>query len=341
MESVVDTGDLPALKNLLGLKKKYDAPDPKDLPKSYKINSEKERLYLWAAQNFEQQIRHKYPWLKPLCLTCQNECGTEKLVMTFIKPSVLPYSHLFDLDQCSNFISDYLFYQSRPFKGMLWSPTHVLATQIGSSLDMSNVLASFLIGFGYQAFVVCGWVDKATSKMDRTKEHCDLLEAKDLSEQADEEKRENKYTPKKPPELKSKYLDFLKELQEKEAIRRATATGKIGTGKDEDESSKSRSKKKESSQETEYFHAWIYVDLSHIGSDEEGRSFFIEATTGMRKSLSDPSYRRINSVWNHENYWLSKTGQDASTTSGNYKFYQFTQNLNFWDFNLKSRTSNI
>ena len=30
MESVVDTGDLPALKNLLGLKKKYDAPDPKD-----------------------------------------------------------------------------------------------------------------------------------------------------------------------------------------------------------------------------------------------------------------------------------------------------------------------
>ena len=172
MESVVDTGDLPALKNLLGLKKKYDAPDPKDLPKSYKINSEKERLYLWAAQNFEQQIRHKYPWLKPLCLTCQNECGTEKLVMTFIKPSVLPYSHLFDLDQCSNFISDYLFYQSRPFKGMLWSPTHVLATQIGSSLDMSNVLASFLIGFGYQAFVVCGWVDKATSVMDRKLEKC-------------------------------------------------------------------------------------------------------------------------------------------------------------------------
>ena len=118
-------------------------------------------------------------------------------------------------------------------------------------------------------------------------------------------------------------------MQEKEALRRATASGKTGTGKDEDESSKSRSKKKDTSQETEYFHAWIYVDLSHIGSDGEGRSFFIEATTGMRKSLSDPSYRRINSVWNHENYWLSKTGQDASTTSGNYKFDQFTRNLNF------------
>lgn len=323
MESVVDTGDLPGLKNLLGLKKKYDAPDPRDLPQSYKNNSEKERLYLWAAKNFEQQIRHKYPWLKPLCLTCQNECGTEKLVMTFIKPSVLPYSHLFDLEQCSHFISDYLFYQSRPFKGMLWSPTHVLATQVGSSLDMSNALASFLIGFGFRAFVVCGWVDRPTSKMDRTKEYCGLLEAKDLSEQADEEKKENKYTPKKPPELTSKYLVFLKELQEKEEKKKAETgarfgreMSKEGESKEEDESSKSRSKKKDSAQDSEYFHAWIYVDLSHVSPDGDGRSFFIESTTGARKSLSDPSYRRINSVWNHENYWLSKTGQDASTTPG-------------------------
>ena len=316
MESVADTGDLHSLKNLLGLKKKYDAPDPKDLPNSYKTNTEKERLYLWAAKNFEQQIRHKFPWLKPLCLTCQNECGTEKLVSTFIKPSVLPYSHLFDLDQCSHFISDYLFYQSRPFKGMLWSPTHVLATQVGSSLDMSNVLASFLIGFGYRAFVVCGWVDRATSKMDRTKEHCDLLEAKDLSEQTDEETKENKYTPKKPPELTSKYLDFLKQLQEKEKLKRAAADTMKEDGKDEEGSSKqSRSSRKESKTDSEYFHAWIYVDLSHV-ADGEGHSFFVESTTGLRKSLSDPSYRRINSVWNHENYWLSKTGQDAATTTG-------------------------
>ena len=317
MESVVDTGDLPSLKNLLGLKKKYDAPEPNDLPKSYRFNSEKERLYLWAAKNFEQQIRYKYPWLKPLCLTCQNECGVEKLVMTFINPSVLPYSHLFDLDQCSHFISDYLFYQSRPFKGMLWSPTHVLATQVGSSLDMSNVLASFLIGFGFRAFVVCGWVDRATSKMDRTKEHCNLLEAKDLSEQAGEEKKENKYTPKKPPELRSKYLIFLKELQEKEKLKQqASIDIQKADGKDDDESSKSRSSRKISSTATEYFHAWIYVDMSHANPDGDGRSFFIEATTGVKKSISDPSYRRINSVWNHENYWLSKTGHDVSTTSG-------------------------
>ena len=316
MESLVDTGDLPSIKSLLGLKKKYDAPDPRYLPEGYKVNSEKERLYLWAAKNFEQQIRHKYPWLKPLCLTCQNECGTEKLVMTFIKPSVLPYSHLFDLDKCSHFISDYLFYQSRSFKGMLWSPSHVLATQVGNSLDISNCLASFLNGFGFRAFVVCGWVNRATSKMDRTKEHCNLLEAEDLSEHAGEEMKKNKYTPKKPPELRSKYLDFLRTLQEQERSRKLAAETKEADGKEEDSStSKSQSKRKESGgKDTEYFHAWIYIDVSHLSPDGDGPCFFVEATTGERKSLADPSYRRINSIWNHENYWLSKTGHDVSTT---------------------------
>ena len=114
------------------MKKKYDAPDAEDLPDVYKRNSDKERLYLWAAQNFREQIKHKYPTLDPLCLTCKNECDAEKLVMTFIKvaitnskqqdhkhilmylhfqPTVLPYSHLFDLKECSKFVSDYLFYQ--------------------------------------------------------------------------------------------------------------------------------------------------------------------------------------------------------------------------------------
>ena len=102
---------MPSLKNLMQLKKKYDAPDIGSLPKSYKNNSHKERLYLWSAENFMRQIQHKHPTLKPLCLTNKNECGTEKLTMTFIKPTILPYSHLFNLDECSKFISDFLYYQ--------------------------------------------------------------------------------------------------------------------------------------------------------------------------------------------------------------------------------------
>ena len=75
----------PSLKSLMQLKKKYDAPDVASLPDGYKQNSDKERLYLWSAGNFRRQIQHKHPTLKPLCLTSKNECGTEKLVMTFIR----------------------------------------------------------------------------------------------------------------------------------------------------------------------------------------------------------------------------------------------------------------
>ena len=83
-EPHLDT-ELPSLKTLLELKKKYDAPSPGKLAESYKSNSDKEKLYIWSARNFESQIRHKYPTLKPHCLVCKNECDVEKLMPTFIK----------------------------------------------------------------------------------------------------------------------------------------------------------------------------------------------------------------------------------------------------------------
>ena len=77
--------DLPSLKSLLQLKKKYDAPIAEELPVGYKQNTDKEKLYLWAAENYKRQIRQKFPHLTPLCLVCENECGVEKLAATFIK----------------------------------------------------------------------------------------------------------------------------------------------------------------------------------------------------------------------------------------------------------------
>ena len=75
-----------------------------------------------------------------------------------------------------------LSWQNRTFSGQLWSPTYVLATQIGNSLEISSVLVSFLLGFGFKAFVVCGWVDVTTSRMDRSKELCKLLEKDAVSQ---------------------------------------------------------------------------------------------------------------------------------------------------------------
>ena len=49
-----------------------------------------------------------------------------------IKPTVLPYAHLFDIDACAQFVSDYIFYTpSKPIAvPTLASPTYTLATQV-------------------------------------------------------------------------------------------------------------------------------------------------------------------------------------------------------------------
>ena len=48
---------MPSIKNIIRLKKKYDAPTLDELPDAYKENTDRERLYLWAANNFVQQIK--------------------------------------------------------------------------------------------------------------------------------------------------------------------------------------------------------------------------------------------------------------------------------------------
>ena len=73
------------IKSLLKLKKKYDPPDAKQLPESYRVNSEKEKLWLWCANNLVRQIKLDFPHLRPLCLAPDNECGVKKLICTFIK----------------------------------------------------------------------------------------------------------------------------------------------------------------------------------------------------------------------------------------------------------------
>ena len=97
---------------------------------------------------------------------------------------------------------------------MLWSPTYVLATQIGNSFEISHILASFLIGFGFQAYVVCGYVDESVSKMNRTEEKCPFLTKDEEKKELDASHLTTKYTPKKPPELKSKYVQFLQKLKQ-------------------------------------------------------------------------------------------------------------------------------
>ena len=98
----------------------------------------------------------------------------------------------------------------------LYSASRTLVTQSGNSLEMSNVLVSLLVGFGFEAFVVCGNVERKVAEMDRSQEYCNLLrkEEKEAQEKAKNVKR--KYSVENPPTLKSEYLQFDEEHQQQQ-----------------------------------------------------------------------------------------------------------------------------
>jgi len=57
----------------------------------------------------------------------------------------------------------------------LLSPSTVLRLQQGHCFEYSTVLASLLIGVGYDAYVVSGYATKEICLMDETRETCPMM----------------------------------------------------------------------------------------------------------------------------------------------------------------------
>ena len=103
------------------------------------------------------------PFLTPP--SCNNRCGVEKFVCTTLRPTRLPYSELYDYDGCAQFLSDYIVYEPlvegpHGFPDAVCSPQFTLNHQRGDCFDMSILLVSYLLGAGYDAYVVCGTAPK-------------------------------------------------------------------------------------------------------------------------------------------------------------------------------------
>lgn len=132
-------------------------------------------------------IKQHSSWLfhctcrRPLYLTPFNECAIPKFVCTTLRPTLLPFAELYQLEGCCRFVSDFLLYEHledplHPPKH-LPSPMSVLAWQSADSFDAANVLASLLLGAGFNAYVVVGYVPLSISLNAQTKTECVILEA--------------------------------------------------------------------------------------------------------------------------------------------------------------------
>ncbi|XP_070254045.1 dynein regulatory complex subunit 7 isoform X2 [Myotis yumanensis] len=194
--------------------------DTSMLPASYQSNTPKEEHLLQVAVNFSCQYSHLCPDRVPLFLYPLNECEVPKFVSTTIRPTLMPYTELYNWDSCAQFVADFLSMEplADPLKPPthLYSPTTVLKYQRGNCFDFSTLLCSMLIGAGYDAYCVNGYGSQDLCFMDLTREVCPLTMKSKTKVQRKQVAPPKKYAVKPPRDLTSRYeQDQERKKQEK------------------------------------------------------------------------------------------------------------------------------
>ncbi|XP_021263685.1 dynein regulatory complex subunit 7 [Numida meleagris] len=275
----------------------WNSIDTSQLPDSYKMNSPREKKLLRIADHYHQQYAHLCPERKPLFLHPVNECGVEKFVSTTLRPTLLPYTELYHWDGCASFVSDFL--TMEPLKcpltlpSCLYSPTTILKYQRGNCFDFSVLLCSMLIGAGYDAYCVSGYATHDICSLDETLEECPLLR-KPQEVPKEEVKKSNKYRVKSLPDMHSKF-ELQQEAKKKAETEATLKKEREEMGTELEEPTRDRLCGLR-------VHAWVLV-LS--GKREVPETFFINPFTGNSHSTMDEQFLGIESVWNHENYWVN------------------------------------
>jgi len=313
---VVDAPNDPSLKD--------DEFRNENFPASYKENVTKEKLVLAYAENFRRQYVHLYRDRKPLFLNPVNEVYTEKLVCTTIKPTQLPYEELYDWDGAAEFVADYLNFLplDPPYElpDRLLSPATVLKRQKGNCFEYSTLLCSLLIGAGYDAYVISGYATRETCLMDETREICPMLKKKVEAKKEVKKREQKKYTVKPPKDLRSKF-----ELMLEERKRKEEEEAEAKRIKEEEEKIAELEKPPPDPLHGLRIHSWVLV---LEGKRDVPESFFIEPFTGIAHPLSTDNYLGIESIWNHQNYWVNM--QDCS--EGVKKLKYDLGDCTLWEF---------
>jgi hypothetical protein len=335
--------EIPVFTNegtVYSLIQRIDAIDIGGLPHSYKSNSTKEELALEYVENFRRQFVGIFPKRAPLLLFPKNECGIRKLICSSVRPTQLPYKELYDIRSCSQFVAGFIDYEpladSYQVPKILPSPTMVLKSQVADSFGFSVLLASFLIGSGYDAYVVSGYAPKWITLRDESRQICPLLEQDILAEDSSKSKaggRRGSGSPSKSSGVtnpayklkpqgipKSQFIEMLETKQKEEeaaAARRKQEEGDFyETYADEG---------KQGDVDTTLVHSWVMVGPVKRGIKE---ALFVEASTGRFYRVNDCPYYGVESVWNHRNYWVNV--QD-DTTSVNEMGFDLSDSDN-WEF---------
>lgn len=154
-----------------------------DLPSTYISVSAREELLLNYIANFETTFLTLNPSRKQLLLAPHNECGVRKFLPTTLRPAILADPTLCDARFLAKFVANSVTYEALEHPHLppeyIVSPQTVLEWQAGDCFELSILLASLLIGAGYNAYVCIGYADKFLTEQQthlQVAESCEALD---------------------------------------------------------------------------------------------------------------------------------------------------------------------
>lgn len=74
-------------------------------------NTNKEELCLEYVRNFERKFMALHPKRAPLYLIARNEFGVQKFLPTCVRPTLLPFKDMYDLEAAAAFVANYMHYE--------------------------------------------------------------------------------------------------------------------------------------------------------------------------------------------------------------------------------------
>ncbi|XP_060783023.1 dynein regulatory complex subunit 7 isoform X2 [Neoarius graeffei] len=297
--------------------------DPSECPASYTENSAEEKMLVSMAKNLHAQYSYLYPDRKPLLLCPVNEFGVQKFVSTTLRRTLISYSKLYDWQGCARFISDFLTLElldcPTEVPKQLYSPTWVVRTRRGTCFDFSTLLCSLLLGAGYDAYCVSGYAVKEMCLFDLSQQECPLLKPQGTGGRKRREQEDvNKYKVAPPRELKSKF-----QQDQEQKIQQARQASLV-------KQQKAKGLNEECHSDPLWgmrVHSWVLVLAEKRDIVE---NFFIDPLSGQSYPTSSAHFLGIESVWNHENYWINMQDCRFGCTEMTYDLHDVLK----WEYML-------
>mmetsp|Transcript_30520 Transcript_30520/g.33312 ORF Transcript_30520/g.33312 Transcript_30520/m.33312 type:complete len:713 (+) Transcript_30520:64-2202(+) len=290
-------------------------------PVSYKTNTTKEELCLEYINSFTDQYMNIYKKRTVPFMVAENEFGVSKCVCSTLRPTLIPVPEVYDLYECASFLAGYNLYEpldppNEPPK-YLFSPLSVLEQHTGDAFDLSNLLCSFLLGAGYDAYVVHGYAPKYITMKDQSFTQCPMI--MDTTETTKVKAPENSNSSAAaatatandnsdgttgsyiPPDNSVKSSKFIAELSEKKRLA-AIDTFQLWIQDPPLDETKMMEEERNRSEKENRVHAWVLV---RAGRREIKEHIFVEASTGRVYTVKNSPYLGIEAIWNHMNFWIN------------------------------------